>query len=266
VWIRRGDFVNIEKIITSIVAGILPLISKRVLIFISGGTVNAEILLNTLSDSELISYDVVLTDAARKMIDEESIKKLKGNVVDCIDELDKAIIDSSFVIIPVMTRNTLSKIALGIADNLLTTGISRAIMMNKEILAVRDSYDPQNPVNISNGLSNNDVYHSMFLNYEKTVNDFGVKIIDSSEFESSMQNEFDKSLSQPAEKRKRADKNVRKVEIKENRKVFESCILTLTDIKRTQNYDVIVIEKGTLITPSAKDYIYSNKIKVEYKG
>ncbi|AOY77126.1 flavoprotein [Clostridium formicaceticum] len=246
---------NIEKIIKSIVAEILPLINKRLLLFISGGTVNVEILLDTLSDSELISYDIVMTDAAKKLLDETSIKKLKGNIIDRIDKLDSAINHASFILIPIMTKNTLSKAALGIADNLVTTGIARALMMNKEIIAVRDSYAPENPINISNGLSKNSLYNAMFLKYEETLSSFGVKIIDAKEFKGTIQNQFNKSLPQPLEKEKATVKN---------KHFFESSIVTLTDLKGIENDCGIVIQKGTIITPLARDYIYSNKINVTY--
>jgi Phosphopantothenoylcysteine synthetase/decarboxylase len=270
---------NMEEIIKSIVREILPLINKKILIFISGGKVNAESLMSTLTDFELIDYNIVMSEAATSVIDKRLIEKLKGRIIDSQDKLNETIRNAEFILIPILTRNTLSKVALGIEDNLITTGIARAIMLSKEIIAVRDSYDPKNSTNISEGFSSNSVYNSMLSNYEKILDSFGVKFIDSSEFRETIQYKFYNSSLQPFSKKKannlekytesdRKEDIIRQNKVieskKEERIIFNSSILTVKDINRILEDGVIRLNEGTIITPLAKDYIYNNNLKVEF--
>jgi 3-polyprenyl-4-hydroxybenzoate decarboxylase len=269
---------NMEEIIKSIVREILPLINKKILVFISGGKVNAESLISTLADFELIDYNIVMSEAATSVIDKGLIEKLKGRIIDSQDKLNETIRNAEFILIPVLTRNTLSKVALGIEDNLITIGIARAIMLSKEIIAVRDSYDPENSTNISQGFSSNSAYNSMLSNYEKILDSFGIKFIDSSEFRGTIKYKFYNSSFQPFNKKKanslekytesnRNENIVRQnklIESKKERNIFNSSILTVKDINHVLEDGVIRLNEGTIITPLAKDYIYNNNLKVEF--
>ncbi|WP_411682884.1 flavoprotein [Clostridium thailandense] len=269
---------NIEEIVKSIVREILPLINKKILIFISGGKVNSESLISTLTEFELIDYKIVMSEAAASVIDKRLIEKLKGKIIDSQDKLNEAIRDAEFVLIPILTRNTLSKVALGMEDNLITIGIARAIMISKEIIAVRDSYDPNNSINISEGFSSNLAYNSMLLNYERILDSFGIKIIDSSEFRETVRNKFYNSSLQPFSKKKinssgkytesgRNENAIRQNKLIKSKKeeiIFNSSILTVKDISHILENGVIRLNEGTIITPLAKDYIYNNKLKVEF--
>lgn len=270
---------NMEEIIKSIIKQILPLINKKVLIFISGGKVNAESLIRTLAEFELIEYNIVMSEAAKSVIDKSLLEKLKGRIVDSQDNLNDTIRNAEIILIPILTRNTLSKVALGIEDNLTTTGIARAIMLSKEIIAVRDSYDPQNSINISEGFSSNSVYNSMISNYENTLGSFGIKFVDSNEFKETINDKFYNSSLQPVHKKeenskeKYTESNRNKDIItqresiqlkKEEKSIFNSSILTVKDINHILDDGVIRLKEGTIITPLAKDYIYNNNLKVQF--
>ncbi|KYH29500.1 MULTISPECIES: flavoprotein [Clostridium] len=253
---------NIEDIVKSIVREILPLLNKKILIFISGGKVNSEILLKALCDFSTVEYSIVMSQEAKLIIDRELLEELNGNIIESTEKIDDCIKNSEFVLIPILTRNTLSKVALGIEDNIVTTGIARSIMLNKEIIAVRDSYDPKNSINISEGFSSNSAYNSMLLEYEKKLESFGVKFIDSKEFKRTIQHKFFNSVPRSSIKEKEdipAKDTTNKARVE-----FNSSILTVKDINQILNDGVITLRKNTIITPLAKDYIYNNKIKVEF--
>lgn len=245
--------VNIEKVIGPIVAEILSQINKKVLIFLSGGTVNAESLLKVLRDFELINYSIVLSRAAKEILDERLLESLDGKIIESMDVLAEELDKAEIVLIPIMTRNTLSKVALGISDNLVTTGISRAIMTDKDIILVRDSYNPKNRRNISEGLSNNEAYNSMILNHEKTLESYGIKLVDSEEFKESIRGELKYSKLETRDQ----------VERDKSSKRIDSSVLTFNDISQICNDGKITVKRGTIITPLAKDYIYNNNIEVE---
>ncbi|MCJ7690172.1 MAG: flavoprotein [Clostridiaceae bacterium] len=249
---------NIEELLKSIISDVLLLLNKKVLIFVSGSLTNAESLLNTLSDFEFIDYHIVLSDSAKFIIKKELIEKFKGNIINTFNELDDTVKSSDFILIPILTRNTLSKVAIGIEDNLVTTGIARAIMLNKEIYAVRDSFDAKNPINISEGFSSNLSYNSMLSKYENTLEGFGVKFIDSSEFKGSLSQRVYSSINKEDVGRDQGPRQNQTIT------KFNSTILTIKDIGRVLEDGIITIKENTIITPLAKDYIYNKNIGIKY--
>jgi ethanolamine utilization protein len=269
---------EMEQLIKPIVTQILSMMNKRVLLFISGGAVNVKDIFNTLSSYKIVHYDIVHTDNSNKVISDEYIKNLNANLIDCKDKMVKAIKEADVILVPVMTRNTLSKCALGISDNLVTLGIAESLMMNKEIIAVKDSFDPSNNVNISLGYSKNPVYNNFISDYEKRLVSFGIKFIDSEELDEILQQKLNLNLNlkinkcdkkncevEPNNFQKEEKKELNfNVENEKNRKVL-SGVLTLEDIMVEVDGDKeIHVKQGALITSLAKDYIYNNNIEVKY--
>ncbi|AKN32046.1 flavoprotein [Clostridium carboxidivorans P7] len=268
---------EIEQLIKPIVTQILNMMNKKVLLFISGGAVNVKDIFNTLSSYGIVHYDIVRTDGSNKSIPEECIKGLNGNLINCKNDMVKAIKEADAILVPVMTRNTLSKCALGISDNLVTLGIAESLMMNKEVIAVKDSFDPSNNVNISLGYSKNPVYNNFISDYEKRLVSFGVKFINSEQLDEALQqklkfdiniNKFEQSVEQVKnnnceEKAQEAKIDTCKTE-KENIKVL-SGVLTMQDIIIALNGSKeLHVKQGALITSLAQDYIYNKGIEVKY--
>jgi hypothetical protein len=181
---------NIEKLLRYIITQILNNMNKRALLFITGGSVNIKDIFETLKSFNLLQYDIVVSEDAEKVVPEEYIKNLKGNIISCKADMTKAIKEADLVIIPIMSRNTLSKCAAGISDNLVTLGISEALMMSKEIIAVKDSFDPLNPLNISLGVAKNAMYNKFILEYEERLISFGIKFLDSNDLRKAIQGKF----------------------------------------------------------------------------
>ncbi len=267
---------EMEQLLKPIVTQILNMMNKRVLLFISGGAVNIKDIFNTLSSYKIVHYDIVCTDSSNKVISGEYIKNLNGNLIDCKSNMVKAIKEADVILVPVMTRNTLSKCALGISDNLVTLGIAESLMMNKEIITVKDSFDPSNSVNISLGYSKNPFYNNFISDYEKRLTSFGIKFINSQELDEILQQKLNLNLRlnkcdnenyevKPNELKKEEKKELNfNVEVKKDRKIL-SGVLTLEDIMGAADKDKeIHVKQGALITSLAKDYIYNNNIEVKY--
>lgn len=242
----------------------LPLLEKRVTIFLSGGSVNTDILLKGLADLNYKHFDLVISESGKSMLNEESVQKLNGKVIHSLYDLEESLSHTCLVLIPIMTRNTLAKTALGIADNLVTTGIARAIMMNKEILAVKDSFDANHPVNIANDLSHNSFYNSMLENYESQLKRFGVKFIDLAEFKTVVQKKMTllptelKNIELTNQSNSSSNMDI------QNEVQLNSSILTLTDIRGYSDNALIKIKPNTIVTPLAKDYIASHHMRLQY--
>ncbi|MTK12883.1 MAG: flavoprotein [Clostridiaceae bacterium] len=248
---------DIEDLLRPIIAQIINMMNKRVLLFVSGGAVNLKKIFEALDSIKMLQYDIVITDAAKKMIPEEYIKNLNARVIECKNELTKAVIEDDLVVVPMMSRNTLAKCATGIQDNLVTTGIAEALMMKKEVIAIRDSFNPVEPKNISLGFSKNPAYNKFILGYEDILTSFGVRFIDGCDIKSVINEKFS-FINNVTE-------NVYEEKMDWTSKKVLSGILTIEDIiKALNNSKEVFIKEGSLITPLAKDYIDSNKVNVKY--
>lgn len=257
---------NIEDLLRPIIAEIVNKMNKRILLFISGGAVNLKGIFETLSSIQMLQYDIVMTEASKKVIPEEYIANLNGRLIDCKVELTKAVREDDIIIVPIMTRNTLAKCAAGIEDNLVTTGIAEAIMMNKEVIVVKDSFDPQNQVNISLGFNKNAAYNKHILGYEDKLTSFGVKFINAADIKRTINARF--SIMSNANENLNHESAIKNTVVNKE----ETCnikklsgILTIEDIMlAANNSKEIWVKEGSLLTPLAKDYIYNNGINVNY--
>lgn len=257
---------NIEELLRPIITQIVNLMNKRVLLFISGGAVNLKDIFESLSSMKMLQYDIVMTESSRKIIPQDYIDNLNFRLIDSKSELTKAIREDDLILVPVMTRNTLAKCATGVQDNLVTTGIAEAIMMNKEVIVVKDSFDPQNSVNIALGFSKNAAYNKFILHYEDKLISFGVKFINSIDIKGTINARF--SIMSTAAEDLYHENAIKDTVIKKE----EACnikrlsgILTIEDIILAVNDSKeIWIKEGSLLTPLAKDYIYNKGINVNY--
>ncbi|MGG0717507.1 flavoprotein [Robertmurraya massiliosenegalensis] len=254
---------NIEELVRNMLQNLLPERNKKILIFLSGGSVNTEILLKVLADFDQKNYEIVLSDSGKMMIPNTMIEELQGKMIQSFLELEKSLDEADFVLIPVMTRNTLSKVALGIADNLVTTGIARALMMAKEVLAVKDSFDSNHPVNRVKELTHNQVYNEMLQSYETRLEQFGVKFIPLEEFKTVLLNKMN-----PISERINAEKDLALTQSNhqtssKDKVKMDSSIITAGDIRKYEDHAVIQIKPSTIVTPLARDFISSNQMKVE---
>jgi len=223
---------------------------KKTLIFVSGGVVNIKEEFETLMGFNNLKYSAVLSDSARDIIPKDFIQVLNADLIEDKKLMSEKINEANFILIPVMTRNILAKTALGIRDTFILTGISEAIMKNKKIIAVKDSFDPDNPINISLGYSQNTAYNEMLKNYMKTLEGFGVSFINAFELKESISGLL------CMEDSKTIKKEISQATLKG--------IITKSDLIPLGNCRNIKLLKGTVITPLAKDYIDSENIKIDY--
>ncbi|MBP3039888.1 hypothetical protein J9303_10355 [Bacillaceae bacterium Marseille-Q3522] len=249
---------NMEELLRNLWNELRPLLEKKLLIFLSGGSVNTDILLKILKEQKNARYMFVLTESREKMTDIKSLRQISGQLVNTMEDLENSLREAELILIPVMTRNTLAKAALGIADNLVTTGIARAIMLQKEVIAVRDSFNPQHEWNRVNGLSNNNAYNQMLAQYERQLQFFGVKFVDLVEFQSTLK----EKLTPPAMTKAADATSAGNSPLTEA--ATESAIITMAEINRFGSQEIIPLKAGTIITPLAKEYLDQHEIKIKW--
>lgn len=250
---------DVEELIKAITIQVLGMFYKKVLIFVSGGVVNIKEEFETLKEFDNLKYSAVLSDSARSVIPKQFIEVLNADIIEDKKSMSQKINEADFILIPVMTRNILAKTAVGIRDTFITTGISEAIMKNKKIIAVKDSFDPDNPVNISLGYSQNKAYNEMLKNYMKTLEGFGVCFINAFELKKAIGTLL---CMEDSNRNTIGDNN--RIIIKETSQTTLKGIITKSDLIPLGNCKNIKLLKGTVITPLAKDYIDSENIKIDY--
>lgn len=250
---------DVEELIKAITIQVLSMFYKKVLIFVSGGVVNIKEEFETLKEFNNLKYSAVLSDSAKNVIPKQFIKVLNADVIEDKKSMSQKINEADFILIPVMTRNILAKTALGIRDTFITTGISEAIMKNKKIIAVKDSFDPDNPVNISLGYSQNAMYNEMLKSYMKTLESFGVSFINAFELKKTIG-----TLLCVEDSKAAPISDINRIITKETSQATLKGIITKSDLLPLGDCRNIKLVKGTVITPLAKDYIDSENIKIDY--
>ncbi|MDF2879819.1 MAG: hypothetical protein K0R54_376 [Clostridiaceae bacterium] len=252
---------DLNELIKIITAEVLKMLDKKVLLFISGGAVNIKDTFAVLNEYKLIKYSAVISNSAKEVIPEIYTKSLNLEILNEKKCIVKAINNSDLILIPVLTRNTLAKTALGIRDNYFTTGISEALMRNKKVIAVKDSCDPECEVLKSMGVTVNKEYNKMLIGYLKTLESFGVTLINSSQLKDVMNNE----LNLTSKNYDKSNDNVKKSKVKEQTNSVElNGVITMGELLSLNGNKEVIIAKDALITPLAKDYIDSEKIKIKY--
>lgn len=252
---------DLNELIKVITAEVLKMLDKKVLLFISGGAVNIKDTFAVLNEYKLIKYSAVISNSAKEVIPEIYTKSLNLEILNEKKCIVKAINNSDLILIPVLTRNTLAKTALGIRDNYFTTGISEALMRNKKVIAVKDSCDPECEVLKSMGVTVNKEYNKMLIGYLKTLESFGVTLINSSQLKDVMNNE----LNLTSKNYDKSNDNVKKSKVKEQTNSVElNGVITMGELLSLNGNKEVIIAKDALITPLAKDYIDSEKIKIKY--
>lgn len=90
---------------------------------------------------------VVLSPAAEKVIGADRVKDSLGPLCPILTAADpypgKILRAAHLMIVPVLTQNTMTKLALTLSDTLPSTLIMQALMMGKPVIAARNGADPQ---------------------------------------------------------------------------------------------------------------------------
>lgn len=277
-----------EEIIKLIVDKVMSVINKKVVLFFSGGAVNLKEIFRILSQYKYLNYQIVCTENCKKVIPKEYFEQLEGREITCKKELTLALKEADYIIVPIMTRNTLAKCSVGIQDNLATLGIAEALMLNKRVIAVEDSFSPYDEINVKLGFTRNEKYNSLILNNKNVLLSLGMEFIKASDLDGLMSKTI--NLDFLSLKEKEADFENDKVKANEC-DLINKCVEALKDVKadselqdegkknftedsivlkgiitvqdliplKSSKKKIIIDEKATL-TPLAKDYFYNNKL------
>ncbi len=204
---------------------------NRGLVVINGGTGNLEqIMLELEKIKQKYELEIVFSEAGKEIVKKEKFQNFNitddFNMKACEPLLQK----NDILLLPLLTKNSCAKIAVGIRDSAVTYLISKALLAQKEIVAVYDSCIADNKTAYASQIN---------FNIEK-LKSYGIKFVRSSE------------LSDYILKRKNLEINFLK----------EKKIITAEDIYEMKNKKIIV-SKSAIITTLAREKAENNGIIFE---
>ena len=204
---------------------------NRGLVIINGGTGNLEqIMLELKKISERYELDIVFSEAGEEIVKKEKFQNF--NVIDNFDmkTCEPLLKKNDIIILPLLTKNSCAKIAVGIRDNAVTYLISKALLAQKEIVAVYDSCIADNKTAYGNQIN---------FNIEK-LKSYGIIFVKSSELSDYILNRRNLEINSLKEKK----------------------IITAEDIYDIKNKKIIV-SKSTIVTTLAREKAENNGIIFE---
>ena len=235
---------ELEKIIEYIVQEVVKKINsqnliencspkEKILVAINGSTNNLEqVVLELRKISKNYDLSLVFSEAAKDIIDENLFSEFHIIKDFSIKNYDEILSRNNIILLPLLTKNTVAKLVVGIRDNAITNLVSKALLLEKRVIAAYDSC-----------IVNNKVPYAKLINsnVEKLKN-YGIVFVQAKELADYMLNKKDLEINSLREKN----------------------VLAAQDLKDLYNKKII-ISKNTVVTTLAKERAKENDIVFEEK-
>lgn len=226
---------------------------KKALVLLTGAMTYSDEVIEILKGFKNLSYEWMASESSLGIINPAAWNSI-GMQIRNIDTIQKTLKEVEIIIIPFLTRNTLAKTVVGIADNDITTTIQLALMMNKSIIAVDACWNPQTEKNRLMQLNKNEAYNQMLFGYREQAASFGMHSVSIYELEDVM-----RSYLEGAKEVLEDTKVVAETATIGKATNVAKDIITYGDIV---GKEVVYVSEKSKITDLAKDYIQENNIKV----
>ena len=206
---------------------------EKILVAITGSTNNLEqIVLELRKISKNYDLSLVFSEAASNIINENVFSEFHIIKDFSIKNYDEILSKNDIILLPLLTKNTVAKLVVGIRDNAVTNLVSKALLLEKRVIAAYDSC-----------IVNNEVPYAKLINSNvEKLKDYGLIFVQAKEL---------------------ADYMLKKKDLEIN-SLREKNVITAKDLKDL--YDKkIIISKNTVVTTLAKERAKENKIVFEEK-
>ena len=206
---------------------------EKILVAITGSTNNLEqIVLELRKISKNYDLSLVFSEAASNIIDENMFSEFHIIKDFSIKNYDEILSKNDIILLPLLTKNTVAKLVVGIRDNAVTNLVSKALLLEKRVIAAYDSC-----------IVNNEVPYAKLINSNvEKLKDYGLIFVQAKELADYMLNKKDLEINSLREKNVIAAKDLK----------------DLYDKK-------IIISKNTVVTTLAKERAKENNIVFEEK-
>lgn len=206
---------------------------KKGLVIVNGGTANLEqVLIELEKIKKEYEVEVIFSEAGERVVGEERFKNFDIKKDITIENCNPLITENEIILLPLLTKSTCAKVAVGIRDNVSTYVISKAILAGKKIVAVYDSCRVKDDTEYGKQLN---------LNIKK-LQSYGIVFVES------------KDLAE----------YVLKEQKKEHLDLKDKKIITAEDIFNIKDKKV-KISNDAIITILAKEKAQENNITFEYE-
>ena len=206
---------------------------EKILVVITGSTNNLEqIVLELRKISKNYDLSLIFSEAAKNIIDENVFSEFHIIKDFSIKNYDEILSKNDIILLPLLTKNTVAKLVVGIRDNAVTNLVSKALLLEKRVIAAYDSC-----------IVNNEVPYAKLINSNvEKLKDYGLIFVQAKELADYMLNKKDLEINSLREKN----------------------VITAKDLKDL--YDKkIIISKNTVVTTLAKERAKENQIVFEEK-
>ena len=206
---------------------------EKILVAITGSTNNLEqIVLELRKISKNYDLSLVFSEAASNIINENVFSEFHIIKDFSIKNYDEILSKNDIILLPLLTKNTVAKLVVGIRDNAVTNLVSKALLLEKRVIAAYDSC-----------IVNNEVPYAKLINSNvEKLKDYGLIFVQAKEL---------------------ADYMLKKKDLEIN-SLREKNVITAKDLKDL--YDKkIIISKNTVVTTLAKERAKENQIVFEEK-
>ena len=206
---------------------------EKILVAITGSTNNLEqIVLELRKISKNYDLSLVFSEAASNIIAENVFSEFHIIKDFSIKNYDEILSKNNIILLPLLTKNTVAKLVVGIRDNAVTNLVSKALLLEKRVIAAYDSC-----------IVNNEVPYAKLINSNvEKLKDYGLIFVQAKELADYMLNKKDLEINSLREKN----------------------VITAKDLKDL--YDKkIIISKNTVVTTLAKERAKENQIVFEEK-
>ena len=206
---------------------------EKILVVITGSTNNLEqIVLELRKISKNYDLSLVFSKAAKSIIDENIFSEFHIIKDFSIKNYDEILSKNNIILLPLLTKNTVAKLVVGIRDNAVTNLVSKALLLEKRVIAACDSC-----------IVNNEVPYAKLINSNvEKLKDYGLIFVQAKELADYMLNKKDLEINSLREKN----------------------VIAAKDLKDLYNKKII-ISKNTVVTTLAKERAKENNIVFEEK-
>jgi len=227
---------------------------EKILVLFTGSNLEVDKIIDNLKKLGENGYLLRLcfSKSAEEILDTERIVDLLRPYEIYFEEDKKHYLslaqNSNIAIAPLLTQNTLTKVALGIQDSFISTLLWKLLWSGKEVLVNTNSaLDETNMP-----CKNKKMLLLMNNNIEK-LREFGARVINNHNYMAYINKDIEGLEYQKKKFSKKETTEFKKV-------VTEKDILDLAEASKE-----LIISKGTIITPLAKDTAKDMEIRIVYK-
>jgi hypothetical protein len=242
-----------QDVLRHILQSILPVLNKRVLVLFTGGAADAHSLMDSVESLLATRAMIAISPSFARLAPEAFLHRVDDRLVHDESAMRSFIADSHLTVVPILTRNTLAKAALGIQDTLVTNAIAATLMRGIPLIAVNENYHPLSAHSREKGYSANKAYNELLVDYERRLRALGATIVAGSEFSGTVKG----ALYPGVFSTRRTPETASAATVW---RYTGGTVLTQADIPSLSPGTAIEVPTKTVITPSAMERIARQKL------